>query len=1002
MKRHAKTLVVISALLLLTCAIGVVSASAAAPVVAMGSVSSVKYTSAHVTGTLNPEDSETFYSFEYTTDPKAGIWSGFTFEGSVPAGSGPTTVEADLSGLKPDTEYFVRLAGWNFADPQVNSKPVVAFQTDPVPAPVVSISAPTSITASSAHFEGQVNPGGSDPAFDVIWHFQCTPSCPGLEGTLPADNLSHTVEAGAFGLMPGTQYEVSLVAENAGAKATVGPETFMTATRSPQVSGIGGTALGTEAILTGQVDPGGLVTNYRFDYGTTSAYGKSTPTKTIPAAGSPVAVRADIAGLVPGVAYHFSLVAENVAGSDESPDRTFLTHAGEVAPGGCSNEAVRIQQEATFLSDCRAYEQVTPADKNGADAKPSFMRMSQDGNGLTWYSLAAIGEAQGANAEAVYASQRSASGWTTAALVPSKTLYPWVGASWKAFYGGPSFPGSLSESVFATEAAYDPADEDEIPGLGVGGQDVYKTDAAGRATWISHGEGESGNTPGREATVAAVSEDGSTIFFTSNDFLTPEIPNDGVFRLYRWRSGHVEAVGRDENGSLLSGRTVLGNGTSQGFMGSQFGGQQADSVATSADGSTFVYGEFSGPGVENRLFLHEDGKPDRQISLSQRSGHEGEAPEKVVFTAATPSLGSVYFASETQLTDDAPNGGGQYAFDRATGRLSFVGPGVPTGGGPPSGLVKVSSDGSYVYFTSFASIEGKGESGQSNLYVRHGEAVHFIATLAPQDSLGAVPLPGGTSNPELTMAGLDQAGNRIVFLSSASLAAADNQGHAELYLYDADSQRLSCISCSPSGLPSRGEASIQPQSEGRGFTVRSISADGSTIAFTTMDSLLPRDANNAADVYEWREGTLSLISTGVSAQPSEFAGMSPDGSNIYMFTRQSLLASDIDRGAADIYDVRTGGGFLTPEDTPNCSGEACQGVGGAMPSQSPVSTENVSGAGNVKVKHKKRPKHKKRKTRHLHKSRQPGKHKKRHRGSAGGSDHVKRQHHAHGHKRIDG
>lgn len=62
---------------------------------------------------------------------------------------------------------------------------------------------------------------------------------------------------------------------------------------------------------------------------------------------------------------------------------TFALAAGAVAPTGaaaaCANEAVRVEQKATYLPDCRGFELVTPANKSENEAlSPGFIPNEQD------------------------------------------------------------------------------------------------------------------------------------------------------------------------------------------------------------------------------------------------------------------------------------------------------------------------------------------------------------------------------------------------------------------------------------------------------------------------------------------------------------------------------------------------------------------------------------------------------------------------------------------------
>jgi predicted lipoprotein with Yx(FWY)xxD motif len=65
-------------------------------------------------------------------------------------------------------------------------------------------------------------------------------------------------------------------------------------------------------------------TSYRFEYGTTAAYGTSVPVPDGDAGVQSIATVAQtLTGLAPNTVYHYRLVASNVGGTDESPDATF-------------------------------------------------------------------------------------------------------------------------------------------------------------------------------------------------------------------------------------------------------------------------------------------------------------------------------------------------------------------------------------------------------------------------------------------------------------------------------------------------------------------------------------------------------------------------------------------------------------------------------------------------------------------------------------------------------
>jgi hypothetical protein len=84
---------------------------------------------------------------------------------------------------------------------------------------------------------------------------------------------------------------------------------------------------GSAATLNGKVNPNGSqVSECRFEYGLTTAYGQSAPCTPSPGSGeSPVAVSAAIGGLASNTTYHFRIFAKNGGGEATGSDRTFTT-----------------------------------------------------------------------------------------------------------------------------------------------------------------------------------------------------------------------------------------------------------------------------------------------------------------------------------------------------------------------------------------------------------------------------------------------------------------------------------------------------------------------------------------------------------------------------------------------------------------------------------------------------------------------------------------------------
>ena len=170
------------------------------------------------------------------------------------------------------------------------------------------------------------------------------------------------------GLSPGTKDHYRLVAGNAGGAVSVGADEVFTSTQRPVIDGlIAENLTATSADIDAQVNPGGLDSTYRVEYGPTTQYGQDAPAPdgTIPGSNSDQSLTIHLEGLTHGVVYHYRLVATNADGTSTTVDHTFNFY-----PPACPNGNVRQQTQAVYLPDCRAYELVSPGDAGGTQLYP--------------------------------------------------------------------------------------------------------------------------------------------------------------------------------------------------------------------------------------------------------------------------------------------------------------------------------------------------------------------------------------------------------------------------------------------------------------------------------------------------------------------------------------------------------------------------------------------------------------------------------------------------------
>ncbi len=179
-------------------------------------------------------------------------------------------------------------------------------------------------------------------------------------------------------------------------------------------------------------------------------------------------------------------------------------------------------------------------------------------------------------------------------------------------------------------------------------------------------------------------------------------------------------------------------------------------------------------------------------------------------------------------------------------------------------------------------------------------------------------------------------GRFAVFSTRLPLSGYENDAHSEIYRYDAEGDKLDCVSCIPSGAITSSDTSLSSYG-------LNLSDDG-RVFFTSGEPLVLRDTNARKDAYEWEAGTVDLISTGASPADSGLLTVSADGRDAFFFTRQVLVPSDQNGGQMKIYDARAEGGFpFLPARLPCAASDECHGRGTAPPEPSPINT--ITGAG---------------------------------------------------------
>ena len=195
----------------------------------------------------------------------------------------------------------------------------------------VATSPATAVASATATLNGTVNPAGkavTECRFEYGQSAAYGQSVPCAEtlGDIGAGTAPVPVHADLTGLTPGTAYHFRIVAANAEPEESQGIDASFTTSGPSILATWSEEVISTEAVLKAEINPRGLATTYRFEYGTSAAYGQQTPELAVGEDESGHEVTLLLSGLAPDTTYHYRVVATNADAVNEGPDHTLHTY----------------------------------------------------------------------------------------------------------------------------------------------------------------------------------------------------------------------------------------------------------------------------------------------------------------------------------------------------------------------------------------------------------------------------------------------------------------------------------------------------------------------------------------------------------------------------------------------------------------------------------------------------------------------------------------------------